>query len=78
MLPNSMGLSTAGRQLELLFVFFLLSLHLFIYFLAVLGLCCCVGFSLVEACRLFTAVASLVTEHGTLSTQALGCGMWAQ
>ena len=41
-------------------------------FLAVLGLCCCVGFSLVVAswcyslvvvCRLLIAVASLVAEH---------------
>ena len=42
-------------------------------FLAVLGLCCCVGFSLVVAswcyslvvvCRLLIAVASLAVEHG--------------
>ena len=29
-----------------------------------LGLCCCLGFSLVAVCRLLTAVASLVVEHG--------------
>ena len=41
-------------------------------FLAVLGLCCCVGFSLVVAsggyflvvvCRLLIVVASLIAEH---------------
>ena len=45
---------------------------LFIYFLAVLGLCCCVGFSLVAGngvysvvgvFRLLIVVASLVVEH---------------
>ena len=52
---------------------------LFLYFLAVLDLCCCAGFSLVAASRgyspgvmrgLFTAVASLVAEHGLQGAQA--------
>ena len=34
-----------------------------IYLLAVLGLSCCVGFSLVAARRLLTAVASLAAKH---------------
>ena len=42
---------------------------LFIY-LAMLGLHCCVGFSLVAVCRLFIAVASLVAEHGLSGTWA--------
>ena len=54
----------------LIFIFY----NLFIYlFLVVLGLCCCVGFSLVVAIRVYSlvamhgfliAVASLVAEHG--------------
>ena len=52
---------------------------LFLYFLAVLDLCCCAGFSLVAASRgyspgvmrgLFTAVASLVAEHGLQGPRA--------
>jgi len=48
-------------------------------FLVVLGLHCCVGFSLVAAsegyylvvvCRLFIVVASLIVEHELFSTQA--------
>ena len=48
-------------------------------FMAVLGLHCCTGFSLVEAsmgyplgvlCWLLIAVASLVAEHGLQGTQA--------
>ena len=35
----------------------------FFYFLAVLGLCCCVGFSLVVVHGPLTVVASLVVEH---------------
>ena len=35
-----------------------------------LGLHCCVGFSLVAVCRLFIAVASLVAEHGLSGTWA--------
>ena len=67
--------------------FFFFAVASCIYFLAVLGLGCCMGFSLVavkrvyplvEACRLLTAVASPVIEHRILSTQALGCGMRAQ
>ena len=54
--------------------------YLFIYlFLAVLGLCCCIGFSLVSVIRgysltvvhgLLTEVASLVAEHRLWSTWA--------
>ena len=45
----------------------------YFYFLAMLGLCCCVGFSLVAAnrgytlvavCGLLPAVASPITEYG--------------
>ena len=36
--------------------------YLFIF--GVLGLCCCVGFSLVAVIGLLTAVGSLVAEHG--------------
>ena len=52
---------------------------LFLYFLAVLGLCCCAGFSLVAASKgyspgvmrgLLTAVASLVAEHGLQGPRA--------
>ena len=48
-------------------------IYLFIYFLAALGLHCCVrpfsscgkwGLLFVAACRLLIAVASLVAEHG--------------
>ena len=39
-------------------------------FLAVLGLCCCMDFSLVVLCRLLIAVASLAVEHGLYGTQA--------
>ena len=52
----------------------LISLNIYIYlFLAMLGLCCCVGFSLVKkkrgwfliaVHRLLIAVASFVAEHG--------------
>ena len=52
---------------------FLVSPHFFLLFLAMLGLHCYMSFSLVAAsrgyslavvCRLLTAVASLVAEHG--------------
>ena len=51
----------------------------FWFVLAVLGLCCCVGFSLVAASSgsslvvvhgLFIAVASLIVQHGLQSCQA--------
>ena len=52
----------------------------FIYLLlAVLGFCCCMGFSLVAVCGLLIEVASLVVENGLESTGAvavahrLGC-----
>ena len=63
-----------------LFLFFKYYYLNFIYFLAVLDLYCCVGFSLVAAsrsysllsvCGLLTGVASLVAVHGLESTQAL-------
>ena len=38
-----------------------LSMYLF---LTLLGLCCCVGFSLVAMYRLLIVVASLAVEHG--------------
>ena len=47
-----------------------LCFHLFVFiylFLAVLGLCCCAGFSLVAVVAgqgLLTATASLVADHG--------------
>ena len=61
-------------------IFILLQI-LFFYnlFLAVLGLCCCMGFSLLSASsgyslvmllRLPIAVASLVAEHGLQGVQA--------
>ena len=37
--------------------------------LAVLGLCCCTGCSVVVVCRLLIAVASLVAEHRLQGTQ---------
>ena len=43
--------------------FFLIILSIYL-FLAVLGLHCCMGFSLIAVHRLLTAVASLVAEHG--------------
>ena len=55
------------------YIFLFLKILFFNIFLAVLGLCCCAGFSLVMAsggcslgavCRLLIAVASLVMEHG--------------
>ena len=51
---------------------FFLFLRLFIYFLflAVLGLCCCVGFSLVAVCGILTVVASLEEP------ELLECGLW--
>ena len=63
-----------------LFLFFKYYYLNFIYFLAVLGLYCYVGFSLVAAsrsysllsvCGLLTEVASLVAVHGLQNTQAL-------
>ena len=46
-----------------LLIFYLL-IYLFTYlFLATLGLCCCMGFSLVAVHKLLIAVAFLVAEH---------------
>ena len=80
-------------------IFIYLCILKFIYFiylfLAVLGLCCCArafsgcsqqGLLFVEVCRLLTAAASLVVEHG-LQARGLqqlwhagfsSCGTWAQ
>ena len=62
------------RRLHLSFPFnFSFLKFLFIYILAVLGLCCCTGFSLdaasggyslVVVCKLLIVMASLVAEHG--------------
>ena len=57
-------------------VLYFLLVYLFI--MALLGLCCCMGFSLVvvsrgyfvSGCGLLTAVAFLVAEHKLWSTQA--------
>ena len=47
------------------------SFYLLTYlYLAVLGLCCCVNFSLVAVCGLLVAVASLVAEYGLEGTWA--------
>ena len=42
----------------------ILFLSFYLFFLAVLSLHCCMGFSLVVVLRLLTAVASLVVKHG--------------
>ena len=56
----------------------------FYLLLAVLDLCCCLGFtllvvsrgySLVAACGLFIAAAPLVAEHGHMGFSS--CGSWA-
>ena len=58
---------------------------IFNVFLAVLGLCCCLGFSLAvvsrgyspaAACRLLIAVASLVAEQGFMAWGLSSCGVW--
>ena len=45
------------------------------YFLAVLGLRCCMGFSLVAVCRLLISVSSLVLAHRLQGFSS--CGTWA-
>ena len=46
-------------------------------FLAVLGLCCCMDFSLVVLCRLLIATASLVAEHEPCAqAKELRCTGW--
>ena len=62
-------------------------IHFISLFTAVLDLCCCVGFSLVvasrgcwliAACRLLSALASLVAEHGlrdTAASMVVVCGL---
>ena len=53
-------------------------LLVFIYFFsAVLGLCCCVGFSLVAVQGLLTATASFVAEHRLEGSDFSSCGIWA-
>ena len=60
-------------------VFTYIRVCIYIYFLTVLRLCCCAGFSpvaasrgcsLVAVCRLLTAVASLVADRRLWGTQA--------
>ena len=47
-------------------------------FLAVLGLRCCVGFSLVAASRLLIEVVSLVAQASVFVAHGLSrCGSWA-
>ena len=53
---------------KVFFYFFFVFLNIYIYiyiyiYLAVLGLCCCVSFSLVAVHGLLTVVASLVAER---------------
>ena len=63
---------------------------MYLIFLTVLGLCRHAGFSPDAVCRLLTAAASLVVEHGLQGTQAsvvaapgelehrlTHCGVWA-
>ena len=47
-------------------LFFKYNLFIYLFILAVLGLCCCVGFSLVVVCGLLIAVASPVAEYRLL------------
>ena len=47
------------------------------FFLAVLGLPCCVGFSLVAVSRLLTGGASLVAVSRLLTGGFSGCRAWA-
>ena len=62
----SFGLTlTSVRIFKLSLSFLLVHGFLKIYlFLAVLGLHCCTGFSLVVVCKLLIMVDSLVAEHG--------------
>ena len=65
--------------------YFYVQFYLFDWFLAMLGLHCWAGFSLVTVLRLLLMVASLVAEHGLSSVQASAaaacglrtCGSWA-
>ena len=52
-------------------VFIIVSIYLF---LAVLGLCCCLGFSLVATCELLTVVSSLVKSMGYRVRRLNSCG----
>ena len=52
-------------------VFIIVSIYLF---LAVLGLCCCLGFSLVATCELLTVVSSLVKSMGYRVQRLNSCG----
>ena len=54
-----------------IYIYIYIFIYLFIYlFLAVLGLRCCVGFSLVAVGRLLLAVASLAAEQGLPDSRA--------
>ena len=56
----------------------ILKSFLFTYYLAVLGLHCGTGFSLVAGHELLTAAASPVVEHGLQDLKASVGGKWAQ
>ena len=47
-------------------------------FLAMLGLCCCMGFCLVAVHGLLIVVASLGVKHGLQGSGFNSCGMWAR
>ena len=68
---------SGAAWLELIFAQLNSFKKLFINFWAVLGLCCCVDFSLVAAHRLLVVVAFLV-EHRPQDAQGFsGCSSWA-
>ena len=46
---------------------------MYVLLLAVLGLCCCMGLSLVTLCRFLIAVASFVAKHGCVSSAVVAC-----
>ena len=61
------------------FFFFLGRFYLFILFLAVLGLCCCLSFSLVGTCELLIEVASFVAGFSggtTVKNPPANSGGW--
>ena len=57
------------KQMVYLLLFCFLNVYLF---LTPLGLCFCMGFSLVTVCGLLIAVASLVVEYGLYGTWTSG------
>ena len=73
LLIKNFQLGWEGKQLWYTTFLAHFNIFLFIFFLVVLGLCCCVGFSLVVASRVYSlvalhrfhiAVVSLAAEHG--------------